>query len=172
MNSLTTKFKQELIHFRDMVESGKYTEIELDNESSRLKEMYSLESKLSDVGYKNLKRILDKYWSGKRLDDQELTIAYILCPKIILYEKVVFRIYDMINEIEDECKQRWGFATPSVKFSRVIMNMCEPNPDYIAGDDTPIVIEAIRKNTSYENAKASFDYTSMMYEQEKSSNLL
>ncbi|MCH8331723.1 MAG: hypothetical protein IH946_10180, partial [Bacteroidetes bacterium] len=84
----------------------KLPQLEIDNEYSRLTELYALDQVLTKRGYKNLKKITDKYWSGMRLDDQELGIAYMLCPKIILYEKVKYRMLDMVNEIEEECKKR------------------------------------------------------------------
>lgn len=124
------KFEKDLDDFRLMIKNKK-PQLEIDNEYSRLTETYGLDTKLSEQGYKKVKKTLDKYWSGKRLDNQELGVAYILCPKIILYEKVKFRILDMIIELEQECEARWGTINPPINASKIIMQMCEPNPDYI-----------------------------------------
>lgn len=124
------KFKKDLENLNSMV-NNKKPQREIDNEVSKMKERYGMDSKLNNRGYKNLKKILDKFWSGKRLDDQELTLAYILCPKIILYEDVKFRVLDMVNEIEDELMDRWGSKSSPINPSKVVKNMIEPNPEYV-----------------------------------------
>ncbi len=124
-------FKKELQKYADMVCENKESKMVIDNEQSRLKEKYGLSHKLNDYGYRTLKRTLKKYWEGKRLDDQELTISYILLPKLILYEKIQFRMLDMVNELENENKKRWGDDMPPTKNMIVIKNMLEENPDFI-----------------------------------------
>lgn len=124
-------FKKELQTYADMIVNDKESEMEIDNEQSRLKEKYGLDHKLNDYGYKTLKRTLNKYWEGKRLDDQELTVAYCLLPKIILYEQVQFRILDLVNELQDEVEKRWGEDTPPINNRKGLINMLEENPDFI-----------------------------------------
>jgi len=122
-------FKKELEQFKQMIKDN-LPKIELDNELSRLKEKYGLGQRLNERGHKAMKKILDKYWTGTRLDDQELKFAYFLLPKIILYEKVSFRVLDMVSEIEGECKHRWGVEIPPLTNNQALQSMMESNPDF------------------------------------------
>jgi len=142
-------YQNDLTKFKQMIDN-KFPQLEIDNESSRLKEKYGLGTRLNQRGYKQLKKILDKFWTGKRLDDQELTLAYVLCPKIILYEEVKCRVLDMVAEIEQECKQRWGDVTPPLKPNRAIKTMTEKNPDCVSGAIS--VIDVIWKDITIEEA--------------------
>lgn len=135
-NEYTDEFKD------DMMKLVKYILLEkepykIDNEKSKMKEKYCLSDRLNDYGYKTLKQIMKQYWEGKRLDDQQLTLAYILLPKIVLYEDVPYRIYDMVAELEQECEKRWGSPTPTVKPNKALFKMTESNPNFI--DDMGIV---------------------------------
>ncbi len=130
MNDIPDKFKKALENLNSMIRN-KEPQLEIDNEVAKMKERYGMDHILNNRGYKNLKKILDKFWSGKRLDDQELTLAYILCPKIILYEDVKFRVFDMINEIEDELMARWGSKNSPLNPSKIVKNMVETNPDHV-----------------------------------------
>ncbi len=130
IKDIPDKFKIALENLNSMISSDK-PQMDIDNEVSKMKERYGMDTKLNNRGYKNLKKILDKYWSGKRLDDQELTLAYVLCPKIILYEDVQFRVLDMVNEIENELMERWGSKSSPINPAKVVKNMIEPNPEYV-----------------------------------------
>ena len=127
---IPAEFVTVINNYAKMIDDKK-PKVEIDNELCRLKEKYGLGTRLNRRGYKKLKRILDKYWSGKRLDNQELTVAYAMCPKIILYEKITFRMFDMIHELEEECIQRWGDISPPLKPNTELIQMTEPNPDYL-----------------------------------------
>lgn len=143
------KFEKELDSFKKMIKEGE-PELEIDNEYSRLSEKYALGDKLTQRGYKNLKKISEKYWSGVRLDDQELTLAYVLCPKIILYEKVTYRMLDMVAEIESEVEKRWGSINPPIKLMAVCRKLIEPNPDYV--DNSFILILSAWKEIPFSKA--------------------
>ncbi len=123
-------YKADIENLQKIVVEKKLSKIEIDNEYCRMLEKYGLESRLNSHGVKVLRKILDKFWTGKRLDDQELTIAFGLCPKIVLYDKIVFRVLDMVTEIESECTHRWGVPNPPMKSMLVIKQMVEYNPDY------------------------------------------
>lgn len=157
------KFKKELRNLDSMMKSK--SQLDIDNEVAKMKERYGLDSILNNRGYKNLKKILDKFWSGKRLDDQELSLAYILCPKIILYEDIKFRIFDMITEIEEECKDRWGSTNSPINASKVVKNMVEPNPNYTKFA-IPI-IDTICKRVSLKVALENWAKTVAYIEMEK-----
>jgi len=158
------KFKKELRDLDSMMKENK-PQLEIDNEVAKMKERYGLDSILNNRGYKNLKKILDKFWSGKRLDDQELSLAYILCPKIILYEDIQFRIFDMIHEIEEECRNRWGSTNSPINASVIVKNMVEPNPNYTKSA-IPI-IDTICKRVSLKVALENWEKTVAYIEQEK-----
>jgi len=160
-------FETDMENFRKMVKDKK-TQLELDNEYSRLTELYALDQVLTQKGYKNLKKITEKFWSGMRLDDQELAIAYILCPKIILYEKVKYRMLDLVNQIEEECKKRWGYLSPPRKSMMVINNMCEKNPDYVDGSNT--IILAIWQNMTINETLNNEAMTNAVVEYEQDQN--
>jgi len=164
---MTNNFDNDIENFRKMV-NEKQPQLDIDNEYSRLTELYALDQVLTKRGYKNLKKITEKFWSGMRLDDQELSIAYILCPKIILYEKVKYRMLDMVNEIEEECKKRWGFLSPPRRTMYVINQMCEKNPDYVDGANT--IILAIWQNMTIEQALKNEEFTNMVVHHEQEQN--
>lgn len=161
---MSEKFEEDLKNLNSMIKEKK-PQLDIDNECAKMKERYGLDSVLNKRGYKNLKKILDKFWSGKRLDDQELTLAYILCPKIILYEDIQFRVFDMVNELEAECKERWGNLTTPMNPSRVVKNMVEANPDY-----TKLaipIIDSVWKQIPFEEALKHYEYTLAVIQKEK-----
>lgn len=123
---------------------NKKPQLEIDNEYSRLSEKHALEKKLTQKGYINLKRITEKFWSGIRLDNQELGIAYVLCPKLILYEKITYRMLDLVLELEKEVEKRWGTPVPPQSSMMATMKMVEPNPDYVK--DSQLIIMSVWQN--------------------------
>ena len=160
-------FDEDIDKFRKMIKD-KIPQLEIDNEYSRLTELYSLDQVLTKRGYKNLKRITDKYWSGMRLDDQELGLAYLLCPKIILYEKVKYRMLDMVNEIEEECRKRWGFLSPPRRVITIVNQLCEKNPDFIDGSNT--ILLSIWQNMTINDTLKNEELTNAVVEYEQDQN--
>lgn len=86
----------------------KQTIIEIKNEFKKLKQKYAINVRLNRLGIQRAEKLIEKYWMGKRMVDDEFILALSIIPMYYYSELCQSGAGEIIKSIYSEAEKRFG----------------------------------------------------------------